>query len=145
MNAAEAATKLAGALDVAGKATLEYFQKLSQSLVGNANYQGMTAAQILDERLRESGNKSLAGSASTISTPDYFQNLATQLVGSSNYAGMNVAQIASERSRESGNRSVDVNLSVNAPSGDAFAQLIAESIQVAGRSGYNTTGAGQLP
>ena len=78
-------------------------------------------------------------------TAAYFQDLATQLVGTTGYAGMNVAQIATERARESGNRSLDVNLVVNSPSGDAFAQMIAESIQVAGRSGYSTTGAGQLP
>jgi len=78
-------------------------------------------------------------------TAGYFQDLATQLVGTTGYAGMNVAQIATERARESGNRSLDVNLVVNSPSGDAFAQMIAESIQVAGRSGYSTTGAGQLP
>ena len=78
-------------------------------------------------------------------TADYFQELATQLVGTSSYAGMNVAQIATERARESGNRSVDVNVTIDSPSGDKFAQLIAESIQIAGRSGYSTTGAGQLP
>ena len=78
-------------------------------------------------------------------TAGYFQELATQLVGTSAYAGMNVSQIATERARESGNRSVDVNLTVNSPSGDAFAQLIAESIQVAGRSGFSTSAAGQLP
>ena len=78
-------------------------------------------------------------------TADYFQELATQLVGSSAYAGMNVAQIATERARESGNRSLDVNVRIDSPAGDRFAQLVAESIQVAGRSGYSTTGAGQLP
>ena len=75
----------------------------------------------------------------------YFQDLATQLVGSSSYAGMNVSQIATERARESGNRSLDVNLVVSAPSGNAFAQLVAESIQVAGRDGYSTTPNGGLP
>jgi len=78
-------------------------------------------------------------------TADYFQELATQLVGSSSYAGMNVSQIATERARESGNRSVDVNVRIDSPSGDKFAQLVAESIQVAGRTGFSTTGAGQLP
>jgi hypothetical protein len=78
-------------------------------------------------------------------TADYFQELATQLVGTSSYAGMNVAQIASERARESGNRSLDVNVRIDSPSGDKFAQLVAESIQVAGRTGFSTTGAGQLP
>ena len=58
---------------------------------------------------------------------------------------MSAGQISLERARESGNRSLDVNLVVSAPSGNAFAQLVAESIQVAGRDGYNTTGAGQLP
>ena len=90
--------------------------------------------------------------APTVSAPglpsqpaSYFQDLATQLVGSSSYAGMNVSQIATERARESGNRSLDVNLVVSAPSSNAFAQLVAESIQVAGRSGYSTSAAGQLP
>ena len=58
---------------------------------------------------------------------------------------MNVAQIATERARESGNRSLDVNLVVSAPSGNAFAQLVAESIQVAGRDGYSTAPNGGLP
>jgi len=75
----------------------------------------------------------------------YFQDLATQLVGTSSYAGMNVSQIATERARESGNRSVDVNVRIDTPSGDKFAQLVAESIQVAGRSGYNTAPNGGLP
>jgi len=146
MNAAEAATKLAGALDLAGNASLDYFKKLSQMLVGTLGYQNMSAAQILDERLRESGNRSMGGGGpSAISTPSYFQDLATQLVGTSSYAGMNVSQIASERARESGNRSLDVNLVVSAPSGNAFAQLVAESIQVAGRDGYNTAPNGGLP
>jgi hypothetical protein len=78
-------------------------------------------------------------------TAGYFQDLATQLVGTTGYAGMNVAQIATERARESGNRSLDVNVRIDSPSGDKFAQLVAESIQVAGRTGFSTTGAGQLP
>ncbi len=78
-------------------------------------------------------------------TAGYFQDLATQLVGTTSYVGMNVSQIATERARESGNRSVDVNVRIDSPSGDKFAQLVAESIQVAGRTGFSTTGAGQLP
>ena len=145
LNAANAAAKLAGALDMAGTASIEYFKKLSQLLLGSPNYQNMTAAQILDERLRESGNRSLGADVSPTSTPNYFQDLATQLVGSSSYAGMNVSQIASERLRESGNRSVDVNLNVSSPSGDRFAQMMAESIQLANRSGYSTAPNGGLP
>ena len=133
--------------------TIDYFNKLAQSLVGTANYLNMTFQQILDERLRESGNRSLGGGFVSNSgngnftplTASYFQNLATQLVGTPNYAGMNVSEIASERARESGNRFLDVNVRIDSPSGDKFAQLVAESIQVAGRSGYSTTGAGQLP
>jgi hypothetical protein len=146
MNAAKGAQDLAGALDLAGNASLEYFKKLSQMLVGTVGYQNMTSAQILNERLKESGNVSLGGggSVSQLST-SYFQDLATQLVGTSGYAGMNVSQIATERARESGNRSVDVNLTVSSPSGDRFAQLIAESIQTADRSGYSTAANGGLP
>ena len=40
----------------------------------------------------------------------------------------------------------DIRITVDtAQSGDKFAQLIAESIQVAGRSGYNTSANGSLP
>jgi hypothetical protein len=146
MNATEGAAKLANALDLAGGASLEYFKKLSQMLAGTLGYENMNAAQILDERLKESGNRSLGGGLGSTALPaSYFQDLATSLVGTTGYAGMNVAQIATERARESGNRSVDVNLVVNSPSGDAFAQLIAESIQVAGRSGFSTAPNGGLP
>jgi len=146
MNAAKSAVDLAGALDVAGNASIEYFKKLSQMLVGTIGYQNMTSQQILNERLRESGNTSLGGGGNvTQLSTSYFQDLATQLVGSSSYAGMNVSEIASERARESGNRSVDVNLTVSSPSGDRFAQLMAESIQVANRSGYSTSANGGLP
>ena len=85
------------------------------------------------------------GGTIALTGAEYFQDLATQLVGTSSYAGMNVSEIATERARESGNRSLDVNVRIDSPSGDKFAQLVAESIQVAGRSGYSTTGAGQLP
>jgi len=148
MEAAEAAKKLADALGKVGDATIEYFKKLAESLVGTIGYLNMSMRQILDERLRESGNRSLGGGmgpAFTPLTPSYFQNLGTQLQGTTGYAGMSAGEISLERARESGNRSLDVNLTVNAPSGDAFAQLVAQSIQVAGRSGYSTTGAGQLP
>jgi hypothetical protein len=76
----------------------------------------------------------------------YFQNLGTQLEGTPNYAGMSAAEISMERLRESGNRPVNLVLTVDtANSGDRFSQLIAESIQLAGRSGYGTTPAGSLP
>ena len=87
----------------------------------------------------------MTGGGFTPLTASYFQNLGTQLQGSSSYAGMSAADISLERARESGNRSLDVNLVVNSPSGDRFAQLVAESIQIAGRSGYNTAPAGSLP
>ena len=149
MEAAEAAKKLAAALGTVGDATIEYFKKLAESLVGTMAYFNMSMQQILAERLKESGKTSLGGGMTgggfTPLTAGYFQNLGTQLQGSSAYAGMSAGQISLERARESGNRSLDVNLVVSAPSGNAFAQLVAESIQVAGRSGYSTTGAGQLP
>jgi len=154
MEAANAAKKLADSLNLAGNMTIEYFTKLSQSLVGTMAYLNMSFQQILDERLRESGNRSLGGGMTgggmtgggfTPLTAGYFQNLGTQLQGSSAYAGMSAGQISLERARESGNRSLDVNLVVSAPSGNAFAQLVAESIQVAGRDGYSTAPNGGLP
>jgi hypothetical protein len=76
----------------------------------------------------------------------YFQDLGTRLEGSPNYAGMSAAEISMERLRESGNRPVNLVLTVDtANSGDRFSQLIAESIQLASRSGYGTTPAGSLP
>jgi len=95
--------------------------------------------------LTEDAGPSTSTPTFTPLTAGYFQDLATQLVGTTGYAGMNVAQIATERARESGNRSLDVNVRIDSPSGDKFAQLVAESIQVAGRTGFSTTGAGQLP
>jgi ribosomal protein L7Ae-like RNA K-turn-binding protein len=148
MEAAEAAKKLALALGTVGDATIEYFKKLAESLVGTMGYFNMSMQQILNERLKESGKISLGGGMTgggfTPLTADYFQNLGTQLQGSSAYAGMSAGQISLERARESGNRSLDVNLVVSAPSGNAFAQLVAESIQVAGRDGYSTTPNGGL-
>ena len=149
MEAAEAAKKLATSFTAIGDATIEYFKKLSESLVGTMGYFNMSMQQILAERLKESGKTSIGGGMTgggfTPLTASYFQNLGTQLQGSSAYAGMNAGQIALERARESGNRSLDVNLVVSAPSGNAFAQLVAESIQVAGRDGYSTAPNGGLP
>jgi hypothetical protein len=154
MEAAEAAKKLALALGTVGDATIEYFKKLAESLVGTMGYFNMSMQQILNERLKESGKISLGGGMTgggmtgggfTPLTAGYFQNLGTQLQGSSAYAGMSAGQISLERARESGNRSLDVNLVVSAPSGNAFAQLVAESIQVAGRDGYSTAPNGGLP
>ena len=149
MEAAEAAKKLAAALGSVGDATIEYFKKLAESLVGTMAYFNMSMQQILTERLKESGKISLGGGMTgggfTPLTAGYFQNLGTQLQGSSAYAGMSAGQISLERARESGNRSLDVNLVVSAPSGNAFAQLVAESIQVAGRDGYSTAPNGGLP
>jgi hypothetical protein len=149
MEAAEAAKKLAAALGTVGDATIEYFKKLAESLVGTMGYFNMSMQQILAERLKESGKTSLGGGMTgggfTPLTASYFQNLGNQLQGSSAYAGMSAGQISLERARESGNRSLDVNLVVTAPSGNAFAQLVAESIQVAGRDGYSTAPNGGLP
>jgi hypothetical protein len=149
MEAAEAAKKLAEALGKVGDATIEYFKKLAESLVGTMAYFNMSMQQILAERLKESGKTSLGGGMTgggfTPLTPSYFQTLGSQLQGSSAYAGLSASDISLERARESGNRSVDVNLVVSAPSGDRFAQLMAESIQYAGRSGYSTSSVGQLP
>ena len=149
MEAAEAAKKLATSFTAVGDATIEYFKKLSESLVGTMAYFNMSMQQILAERLKESGKTSLGGGMPgggfTPLTASYFQSLGSQLQGSSAYAGMSAGQISLERARESGNRSLDVNLVVSAPSGNAFAQLVAESIQVAGRDGYSTTPNGGLP
>ena len=149
MEAAEAAKKLAAALGTVGDATIEYFKKLAESLVGTMGYFNMSMQQILAERLKESGKTSIGGGMTgggfTPLTAGYFQNLGSQLQGSSAYAGMSAGQISLERARESGNRSLDVNLVVSAPSGNAFAQLVAESIQVAGRDGYSTAPNGGLP
>ena len=142
MEAAEALKKLAAEAAAAGKALTEFALIQVRSLINRIN------AQI------ESINKQfgMPTAAPTVSAPglpsqpaSYFQDLATQLVGSSSYAGMNVSQIATERARESGNRSLDVNLLVSSPSGDRFAQLMAESIQLANRSGYSTAPNGGLP
>lgn len=96
-------------------------------------------------KLTGGGGSGDGGGTTAFTGAEYFQDLATQLVGTTGYAGMNVSQIATERARESGNRSLDVNVRIDSPSGDKFAQLVAESIQVAGRTGFSTTPAGGLP
>ena len=148
-NAEQSLETFANALDTAANATIDYFTKLSESLVGTLAYLNMSMQQILNERLREAGKTSL-GSVPTNNgytplTASYFQNLGTQLQGSSAYVGMSAGDISLERARESGNRSLDLNVVVSAPSGNAFAQLVAESIQVAGRDGYSTAPNGGLP
>ena len=142
LEAAEALKKLAAEAAAAGKSLTEFALVQVRSLINRINAQ----IELINAQF------GIPSAAPTVSAPglpsqpaSYFQDLATQLVGSSSYAGMSVSQIATERARESGNRSLDVNLVINAPSGDRFAQLMAESIQVANRSGYSTTGAGQLP
>jgi len=141
MEAADALKKLAEQAAAAGKSITEFALVQVRSLINRIN------AQI------EKINAMFGLPSTTVSTPSpstslpasYFQDLAVSLVGTTGYSGMNVAQIATERARESGNRSVDVNLTVSSPSGDRFAQLMAESIQIAGRSGYSTAPNGGLP
>ena len=142
MEAAEALKKLAEQARLAGLSIMDFALVQVRTLVSRINAQielinaqfGMPSAAPM---VRAPGSPSQPAS--------YFQDLASQLVGSSAYAGLNASQIATERARESGNRSLDVNLVVSAPSGNAFAQLVAESIQVAGRDGYSTTTNGGLP
>jgi len=142
LEAADALKKLAAEAAAAGKSLTDFALVQVRSLINRINAQ----IELINTQF---GIPSAAPKVSAPGLPSqpasYFQDLATQLVGSSSYAGMNVSQIATERARESGNRSLDVNVRIDSPSGDKFAQLVAESIQVAGRSGYSTTGAGQLP
>jgi len=142
LEAAEALKKLAAEAAAAGKSLTEFALIQVRSLINRINAQ----IELINAQF------GIPSAAPTVKAPglpsqpaSYFQDLATQLVGSSSYAGMNVSQIATERARESGNRSLDVNVRIDSPSSDKFAQLVAESIQVAGRSGFSTTGAGQLP
>jgi hypothetical protein len=141
--AAEALKKLAEQAKAAGMSITEFALVQVKSLISRINAQ-------IEKINKEFGlptttTATNVPSAATSLPASYFQDLAVQLVGTSAYSGMNVSQIATERARESGNRSVDVNLTVSSPSGDRFAQLMAESIQVAGRSGYSTTPNGGLP
>jgi hypothetical protein len=139
--AADALKKLAAEAAAAGKTLTEFALGSVRSLISRIDAQ-------IESINKQFGIPSAAPRVNAPGLPsqpaNYFQDLATQLVGSSSYAGMNVSQIATERARESGNRSLDVNLLVSSPSGDRFAQLMAESIQLANRSGYSTTPAGGL-
>lgn len=166
MEAAEALKKLADAANKAADAldrNMNKYDAMIASLITQFTALGLSlqesmALAAMSARYQAQADALLAGKGpvkgaapSVIAPglpsqpPSYFQDLATQLVGTSAYAGMNVSEIATERARESGNRSVDVNVRIDSPSGDKFAQLVAESIQVAGRSGYSTTPAGGLP
>ena len=161
MEAAEALRKLAEQAAAAGKSLEDfalfkvralntkiddYLQKTALEMVRALNAQiAALIASLGGVGKLTGGGGGDGGGTIALTGAEYFQDLATQLVGTSSYAGMNVSQIATERARESGNRSVDVNVRIDTPSGDKFAQLVAESIQVAGRSGYNTAPNGGLP
>jgi len=142
LEAAEALKKLAAEAAAAGKSLTEFALVQVRSLINRINAQ----IELINTQF---GIPSAAPKVSAPGLPSqpasYFQDLATQLVGTASYSGMNVSQIATERARESGNRSLDVNVRIDTPSGDKFAQLVAESIQVAGRSGYSTAPNGGLP
>jgi hypothetical protein len=140
IEAAEALKKLAEQAKAAGLSITEFALVQVRSLINRINAQ----IEAINKQFGMPTTTTAAPSAAALPA-SYFQDLAVSLVGTPNYAGMNVSQIAAERQRESGNRSVDVNLVVSAPSGNAFAQLVAESIQVAGRDGYSTTPNGGLP
>ena len=142
MNAAKATEEMIAALRAFVRATLD-------SIAPQMN--ALKALIALSESSMQ--NKKTFLSPTSPSAPaipalpaSYFQNLGTTLEGSPNYAGMSAAEISMERLRESGNRPVNLTLTVDtANSGDRFSQLIAESIQLASRSGYGTTPAGSLP
>jgi len=142
MEAVDALKKLSAEAAAAGKSLTEFALVQVRSLINRINAQ----IELINTQF---GIPSAAPKVSAPGLPSqpasYFQDLATQLVGSSSYAGMNVSQIATERARESGNRSLDVNLLVSSPSGDRFAQMMAESIQLANRSGYSIAPNGGLP
>jgi hypothetical protein len=142
MEAAEALKKLAEQAKSAGLSITDFALVQVKSLISRINAQ---IEKINKEFGLPSTTTTSAPSGATSLPASYFQDLAVSLVGTTGYSGMNVSQIATERARESGNRSVDVNLRIDSPSGDRFAQLMAESIQVAGRSGYNTAPNGGLP
>jgi len=143
MEAAEALRKLAEQAAAAGKSITEFALIQVRSLINRINAQ----IELINAQFGLPSSTAAAGSspARAALPASYFQDLAVGLAGSSSYAGMNVSQIATERARESGNRSVDVNLRIDSPSGDRFAQLMAESIQIANRSGYSTAPNGGLP
>ena len=165
MEAAEALRKLAEQAAAAGKSLEDfalfkvkalntkiddYLQKTALEMVRalNAQIAALIASLGGVGKITKGGGGGSSDDGGGVTIPlgaEYFQDLATQLVGTSSYAGMNVSQIATERARESGNRFVDVNVRIDTPSGDKFAQLVAESIQVAGRSGYSTAPNGGLP
>ncbi len=136
MNAAKATEEMIAALRAFVRATLD-------SIAPQMN--ALKALIALSESSMQ--NKKTFLSPTSPSAPaipalpaSYFQNLGTTLEGSPNYAGMSAAEISMERLRESGNRPVNLTLTVDtANSGDRFSQLIAESIQLASRSGYGTT------
>ena len=123
----------------------DYLQKTALEMVRALNAQiAALIASLGGIKLTKGGGGDDGGGTIALTGAEYFQDLATKLVGTTGYSGMNVSEIATERARESGNRSVDVNVRIDSPSGDKFAQLVAESIQVAGRSGFNTAPAGSL-
>jgi hypothetical protein len=141
MEAAEAAKKLATALGSIGDATVEYFKKLAESLVGTMAYFNMSMQQILAERLKESGKTSLGGiigsAPSSMFPPLKTEYYSGQQDITNPYAGTYYGETGRDP------MPVEIKVTVDA-GGDRMSQAIAESIQVATRSGYSTVPAGFL-
>jgi hypothetical protein len=150
----EATNKLKEFADALANGTNKYDAMIS-GLIGQFRALGLSLQESMalagmSARYQAQADAFAAGGGARTRIPglpaSYFENLGTQLQSSPNYAGMSAAEISMERLRESGNRPVNLTLTVDtANSGDRFSQLIAESIQLASRSGYGTTPAGSLP
>jgi ribosome assembly protein YihI (activator of Der GTPase) len=142
MNAAKATEEMIAALRAFVRATLDSIEPQMNAL---RMLIGLNEQNLQNKKTFVSPTTPLAPAIPALPA-SYFQDLGTRLEGSPNYAGMTAAEISMERLRESGNRPVNLTLTVDtANSGDRFSQLIAESIQLASRSGYGTTPAGSLP
>ena len=144
MEAAEAAKKLAAALGTVSDATTEYFKKLAESLVGTMGYFNMTLQQILAERLKEFGNRSLGGGSGggggggiDLGVAGYAMDSAAKFAQINPLAGTYYGETGRDP------MPVEIKVTVDA-GGDRMSQAIAESIQVATRSGYSTVPAGFL-
>jgi hypothetical protein len=139
MEAADALKKLAEQAKLAGLSLMDFALVSVRSLVSRIN------AQI------EKINKEFGLPSTTTGDTGPFMPPATtpyDPLSSLTVTAQDLADTGFRYDPLSGLRPTaqDIRITVDtAQSGDKFAQLIAESIQVAGRSGYNTSANGSLP
>jgi hypothetical protein len=154
LKAADAAKKLADALEASAdkydkmiSGLIGQFRALGLSLQESMALAGMSARyQAQADAFAAGRGGGSGGGAAPLSTDPYdilIRQLAPELNASYGLSAQESISLATMSARYQAQADA-ITLRIDA-SGDKMSQAIAESIQLATRNGYNTSGAGQLP